>query len=341
MGREELVDRFLCADGNGVAARRVVADEGKVLILQLGVCGHLLIVGGHTEHVLRLVLPDQAAELGGVKVRDDNDGQAQNQRQMDAARIAVGDEGGHDVHQGLPLLEQPLVGRELHRNGVEVAVGEHNALGRAGGAAGVNDDTGVLRVILLGRGAGVLAVRDELLPHQHVGFVAVAVGIGGLVADGQMQRQGVRRGDHDHSLHMGALGGLIAALIRHIQAEQQVGVHLLDVFVDAFGAVAGVHQIQGGPDAVRCIESVNDLRGHHTDDGDDVALFDAHRAESGGGLLDVHDEVGVGDFPAIVFHRRLAQAILVLPTHIVEGRTFRQGLVDELGIVVFEPRACL
>ena len=140
---------------------------------------------------------------------------------------------------------------------------------------------------------------------------------------------------------MGALGSLIAALIRHIQAEQQVGVHLLDVFVDSFGAVAGVHQIQGGPDAVRCIESVNDLRSHHADDGDDVALFDAHRTESGGGLLDVHDEVGVGEFPAIVFHRRLVQAILVLPAHIVEGRTFRQGLVDELGIIVFEPRACL
>ena len=260
---------------------------------------------------------------------------------MDAARIAVGDEGGHDVHQGLPLLEQPLVGRELHRNGVEVAVGEHNALGRAGGAAGVNDDTGVLRVILLGRGAGVLAVRDELLPHQHVGFVAVAVGIGGLVADGQMQRQGVRRGDHDHPLHMGALGGLIAALIRHIQAEQQVGVHLLDVFVDAFGAVAGVHQIQGGPDAVRCIESVNDLRGHHADDGDDVALFDAHRAESGGGLLDVDDEVSIGELPAVVIQRGVVQMVFVPLADIFECRDGGNGLLNVLLVVIFEPRPSL
>ena len=97
VGSKEVVHRLFCADGDRVAAGSVVADEGQILVFQLGVSGHLLVVRRHTEHVFGLVLQQKAAELGGVQIRDDDDLQPQGQRHVDAAGVAIGDEGGHDV----------------------------------------------------------------------------------------------------------------------------------------------------------------------------------------------------------------------------------------------------
>ena len=46
-----------------------------------------------------------------------------------------------------------------------------------------------------------------------------------------MQRQGVGGGHHQHPFHVGALGSLLAAVVDHVQADEQVGVHLGDVIV--------------------------------------------------------------------------------------------------------------
>ena len=97
VGSKEVVHRLFCADGDGIAAGGIVADEGQILVFQLGVSGHLLVMGRHTEHVFGLVLQQKAAELGGVQIRDDDDLQPQGQRHVDAAGVAIGDEGGHDV----------------------------------------------------------------------------------------------------------------------------------------------------------------------------------------------------------------------------------------------------
>ena len=341
MGSKEVVHRLFCADGDGIAAGGVVADEGQILVFQLGVSGHLLVVGRHTEHVFGLVLQQKAAELGGVQVRDDDDLQPQGQRHVDAAGVAIGDEGGHDVHERLPLPEQGMPCGKLLGEGVEVPVRQHDALGGAGGAAGVDHHTGMVGVIGIAGGAGVLPVCDELLPHQGIGVVLVAVGVGDFVADGQRQGQRVGRGKHDDPLHMGAPGGLTAAVVHHVQADQQMGIHFLDVLMDAVGAVPGVHQIQGRADAVGGVERIDDLRGHHADHGDDITLSDARRPEGSGSLLGVHDEVCIGELPAIIFKGRFRQAVLVLLPDKVESRTFRHRLVDVIGVVIFEPRASL
>ena len=140
---------------------------------------------------------------------------------------------------------------------------------------------------------------------------------------------------------MGAPGGLTAAVIHHVQADQQTRIHFLDVLMDAVGAVPGVHQIQGRTDAVGGVERIDDLRGHHADHGDDITLSDACRPEGSSGLLGVHDEVCIGELPAIIFKGRFRQAVLVLLPDKVESRTFRHRLVDVIGVVIFEPRASL
>ena len=137
------------------------------------------------------------------------------------------------------------------------------------------------------------------------------------------------------------LGSLTAALVDDIEADQQVRVYFFDVVMDAFGAVARVHEIQGRTDAVCGIKRINDLRRHHADHGDDVAFLDASGAEGGGGLFDVHDQVCIGEFPTVVFKGWLSQTVLVLLADIVERRAFRNGLIDVLLAVILQPGACL
>ena len=337
MGSQKIVDGLLGPPGEGVAAGGVVQNEGEVLIPQLGVCGQLLIVGRHAEHMLGLVLQHQAAQLGWVEVGDDDDREAQHQRQMDAAGVAVGDEGGHDVHELLAPVEQLVVGAELLRQSVEAVVGEHDAFRGAGSAAGVDDDAGVVGVIGLRSGALALAALDELLPADDVGGIFVLVGGGQLVAYGHHRGQRVGRREDDDLFHVGALCGLTAALVHDVQADEKVGIHLLDILMDALDAVAGVHKVQSGADHVSGVEQSDDLRGHDADHRHDVALFDPDAPQGGSSLFDIDDEVGVGELPAIVVQCCIVQMVLVPVADIIECRKGGQGLVDVLLSVVFEP----
>ena len=337
MGSQKIVDGLLGPPGEGVAAGGVVDDERKVLVPQLGVRSQLLVVGGHAEHMLGLVLQHQTAQLGRVQVGDDDDREAQHQGQMDAAGKAVGDKGGHHVHQLLPPVEQLGVSLELQGDAVEAVVRQHDPLGGAGGAAGVYHHAGMVWVIGLRSGALALAALDELLPADDVGSIFVLVGGGQLVAYGHQRGQRVGRREDDDLFHVGALCGLTAALVHHVQADQQVGIHLFDILTDALDAVAGVHQIQGGSHHVGGIKQGDDLRGHDADHRDDVALFYPGAPQGGGSLFDIDDQIGVGELAAVVFQSRVVQVVLAPLADILKGREGRQGLIDEFLVVILEP----
>ena len=188
---EKAVHRLLSTHRKRVAAGGVVADEGEVFVFQQRVSSKLLVVGGHAEHVCRLVLPHQCAQLFGVKLGDDDDVQPHDQRHVNAAAVAVGDEGRHDVQKLFAPVVQAALGGKLLRQGIEAAVGQHNALGRAGGAAGAHHHTGVLRVVGLGGGTLPLAGGKELPPVQHVGGVVVFIRVCQPVGQRLVRRQAV------------------------------------------------------------------------------------------------------------------------------------------------------
>ena len=176
---------------------------------------------------------------------------------------------------------------------------------------------------------------------DDIGVILVLVKILDFVTQRQRQRQGVGRGEHHHMLHMGALGSLMAALIHHIQADQQVGIHLFNVLTDALHTVTGIHQVQSRADHVGGIERKDDLRGHHADHRGDIALFQARGPQGGSCLFDIDDKISVGELAAIVFQCGLAQPVLVLPADELKRRAGGHGLVNVLLIVEFQPGTCL
>ena len=197
---------------------------------------------------------------------------------------------------------------------------------------GVSGPGVVKRAIEKCRGEGFQELCDTI---KKTAFKVTRVGQ--LVADGQMQRQRVCGADDQHALYIGALFCLVAALIGHIQANQQAGIYLFDVLVDALNAVARVHQIQRCADHIDSVEGIDHLGGHHTDNGDDVALLHAESTEGGRGFLDIHKEVCKGEFAAIILQSGLAQMVLVLMAEILKGAALGQGHVDVFLVIVLQP----
>ena len=117
-----------------------------------------------------------------------------------------------------------------------------------------------------------------------------------------------------------------------------MGVHLLDILMDALDAVAGVHKVQGSADHVGGVEQGDDLRGHDADHRHDVALFDPDAPQGGSSLFDIDDEVGIGELPAIVVQCRIVQMVLVPMADKIECRKGGKGLLNVLLVVIFEPR---
>ena len=334
---QKVVHRLFSPQGDGVPAAGKVQHEGEVLLFQLGVGGQHLVVGRHAEHMGGLVLEHQLAQLGGVQVGDDDHRDAQRQGQVDAAGIAVGDEGGHHVQQLLLALEHHLVGGELLGQGVEGGVPQQHPFGAAGGAAGVDHHAAVVGVKGLAGGAGALARRHELLPEHDVGGVAVAVGVGGGVGQLHGPAQRLGRGKDQHLFHGGAAGGLVALVVEQVHADQHPGAGFLDVLVDALGAVAGVHQVQGGAHHVGGVEQVDQLGGHDADRRHDVPLAHPGGPQGGGGLFHVDDQGGVADVDAVVVQGDVRQVALVLAADVLESRAVGHRHIPVFGVVKGHP----
>ena len=293
--------------------------------------------GRHAEHMGGLVLEHQLAQLGGVQVGDDDHRDAQGQGQVDAAGVAVSDEGGHHVEQLLLALEHHLIGGELLGQGVEGGVRQQHPLGAAGGAAGVDHDAAVGRVKGLAGGAGALACRHELLPGDDVGGIAVAVGVGGGVGQLHRPAEGLGGRKDQHFFHGGAAGGLVALVVEQVHADQHPGACLFDVIVDALGAVAGIDQVEGGAHHVGSVEQIDQLGGHDADRRHDVPLAHAGGPQGGGGLFDVDDEGGVGDVGPVIVQGNVRQVALVLAADVLESRAVGHGHIPVFGVVERHP----
>ena len=189
----------------------------------------------------------------------------------------------------------------------------------------------------LAGGAGPLARRDELLPVEDVGGVAVAVGVGGVVGQLHGPAEGLGRRKDQHLFHRGAPHGLMALVVEQVHADQHPGAGFLDVIVDALGAVAGVDQVEGGPHHVGGVEQIDQLGGHDADRRHDVPLAHAGGPQGGGGLFDVDDEGGVGDVGPVIVQGNVRQVALVLAADVLESRAVGHGHIPVFGVIERHP----
>ena len=142
------------------------------------------VMGGHPHH--HSGLRQQAHDLGRIEARQEDRRRGAQERAMQGDEQAVGMEHGQDVQQQVVVLPSPA-GEQGPGIGFQAGMGQHRALGPAGGARSVEDGckiaagAGRVRPVRRGRGhrfgEGSLAIRPQgqcLRPAAGGWWLAIA-----------------------------------------------------------------------------------------------------------------------------------------------------------------------
>ena len=169
-----------------------------------------------------------------------------------------------------PGFQQRFAGGQLEQH---VPVADHGALGRAGGAGGVDQHADVVRPALLDAGAELLfrvgdavAQLVELVQEHHHGVLEIA------------QALAV---EHDHFLQGGHLvaHGQVFVQLLVVLHEQEGGAAVVDQVGELLGAVGGVNAVADAAGAGDAKVTVEPFLIVLAEDRHRLAPFQAHRQQ--------------------------------------------------------------
>ena len=141
---EELVELLLQLDGQAVAAGEHALEAAQIRAVHAGQAQQRLIERGHAGDEVAAVFHDLLGVALGGEARDQDAAAALGEHRVDAHAQAEAVEQRHGGEHLVAGAEHRVGGDDLLAQGVEVPVGQHDALGGAGGAAGIEDDGGVV-----------------------------------------------------------------------------------------------------------------------------------------------------------------------------------------------------
>ena len=133
----------------------------EIGLLHIGQAQHGLVEGGYAGDEVAFVLGYELGVALGCEAGHEDAPSALGQHRVDADAEAEAVEDRHGGQHLVPGAEHRVGGNDLLGEGVEVTVGEHDALGGAGSAAGVEDDSGVVVAALY------LVVVEAALGQLH------------------------------------------------------------------------------------------------------------------------------------------------------------------------------
>ena len=201
----------------------------------------------------------------------------------------------HGREHTVARAEHGVGGNDLLAEGIEVQVREQDALGGAGGAAGIEDGSGVIALTadLIVPEAG-LAETHELVPADDGSIfrdllylaplgehIAGLHGTGELIADA---------GDDD-VYDAGVLADGLELAVELVKGDDGNALGLIYIELKLLLAGEGVNHVRDGADHVDGIEHIDGLRAVRHGDGDLVVCSDAEGAQAAGALLYICDEI--------------------------------------------------
>ena len=299
---EKPVELLLELYRQGIAAGEHALETAQIGVVHIWQPQQRLIQRGHARNEIAAVLGDKP----GIALRRE----ARHQHAAPAVR-----EHGVDAHAEAEAVEQRhgrehLVARAVHRvggenllaQGVEVEVRQQDPLGAAGGAAGVEDDRGIVRpaLDLVVPEAG-LAQAHELVPHDDgrvLGDLPDLAALGEHVAHAQRPGERVPDPGKDDVDDLGVLADGLELVVELIEGHDRDRLGLVDVELQLLLAGEGVDHVRHGADHVHGVEHVDGLRAVRHGDGDAVVLAHADGAQAARAFLDVREHVAVGGGPA-------------------------------------------
>ena len=299
---QELVDLLLELDGHAVAAGEDALQAAEVGVFELFGAQKGLKQGRDAGDDVRLLLDEQVGVGIDVELRDKDAACAADEGGMDADAEAEAVEHGHDGEHLHAVDGREAGGRDgLQAKGVEVHVGEQNALGRAGGTAGIEDGRAVFRAAVVLR-QGQIALFAHALEFGPPDVIAVLRGLrilargGEGVAEGQMRIELVLNfGEQELTVFIVKLGHDGGDLgVELVERQDAFGVREVEIELDLARGGERMDHVGDRADAVEAVECMQGLRAVGHADGHAVAFLDAHGEEGLGGLVDLFHELREG-----------------------------------------------
>ena len=313
-----------------VAAGEDALQEAQIRVLQAVRPEQSLEEGRHTGDQVGLLL-DQGLGVGlDIELGDQDAGSAADQGGMDADAQTESVEHRHDGEH-LHARHASIAGGSdgLQAQGIEIEVGEHDALGGAGGAAGIEDRAAVVKVDIVDGKLRVPAGIHHIIPVSislpgqllH-GTGALGRRIQDVQGEGQLFSD---PGDQDGGLILQLRQDALHLVIELVQGQDGLGLGEIQIEGDLLGRGQGMDHVGDRADPVQGIEAVQGLRGIGHADGHLVTLADTHVPQALGGSIDALQESAEG---CLLTHERIGNILRILTGG--QGHHFKHG---DVGII--------
>ena len=295
---EELVELFLQFHRQGVSAREHALQTAEISAIHRGQAQQRLVQGGNTGNEIAAMLDDQLGIAFGGKAGHQNAPPALGQHGMDADTQTETVEQGHGGQHFVAGTEHLVGGNDLLAESVEIAVGEHDALGGAGGAARIQDHG---RIVGLAVHAvmveAMLAQLHKLRPADHRSilwdlFDLSALGEHITRLDGL--GESILDGSNHQIDYLGVVPNPLKLVIKLIQRDGGDAFRFIEVEFDLLFCRQRMDHIGNAAHQIDGVEQVNGLRAVGQRNGDPVALTDADGFQRLGAGLDLRDHLPVG-----------------------------------------------
>ena len=299
---EETVELLLQFDGERVSAGEYAPQAGKVRPVEIGIAGDGFEERRDTGDEGRPGLPDQARVTLDIETGYQDGRASADEHRMDAHAQAEAMEDRHRSQHAAVTDHLMAHRRGLAGQGVEVHVGEHDALGHARRPAG-EEHHGLPHRVLLHR----IAVRnrraggDEMLPQQHAAVLddlrELALGHQ-LLSQRKRERQLLGDAGDDQLADGTPLLDIQELGIELVQGHRIIAGGLVHVMDDLADGGERMDHRRDGSDAVQAIEAIDGLGHVGQADQDTSARADAQRVEGTGRPLHFFHERPVWDLAA-------------------------------------------
>ena len=234
---QEPVELLLQLNGQAVAAGEHALQTAEVGAVHAGQPQQRLVQSGHTGDKVALVLHDLLGVALGGEPGDEDAPSALGQHGVDAHAQPEAVEQGHGGQHPVAGTEHGIGGDDLLSQRVEVAVGQHDALGGAGGAAGVQDHGGVVKaplhpVALVEAEPGHIHKLPPPDDRRVLGDLLYLPPLGEHIARPDGAAQGVLHGGDDDVDDLGVLPHVLELVVELIQRNGGGGLRGVQIELD-------------------------------------------------------------------------------------------------------------
>ena len=348
VGVEEFIQLLLQLDRQAVAAGEHALERAEVRALHARQAQQRLVERGHARDEVAVILGDELRVALGGKARHEDAAPALREHGVDAHAEAEAVEQRHGGEHLVAGVEHRVRRDDLLAECIEVLVRQHDALGRAGRAAGVENDGGVVA------GAPDGVIPEAGLAHVHEFLPAndrrVLRDLGDLAALGEH----IARADGLAQLILDArdddvddlcvLADALELVVELVERDGGDALRLVKIELDLLLRREGMDHVRDAADEVDSVEHIDGLRAVGHGDGDLVARAHADGLEGAGALLDLLDHLGISrglaheverDVPGVLLGDQLeclkhrAVKVVQMQRH-VAGVTRPRGLGSDL-----------